>query len=229
MPVTCVIVFRTYNWRMDAPEDVDALREKAARLEGAATFLHALEATLPPGRPVSFLWPNTKTGHLLVTTRWSFVERRWECVGLTIQFAPDYPIRPLNAKDVARLGMTKLLDYAGGLWRRELEKSRYLDAIDPETREAPPNPRSAEEALPRRRGRPRLSLETMQEVAKVYEEAFENHLDPTDAVLKHFPALKTRNTAASWIFKARNEYHLLPPTRRGVAKGHRLPKLEEDT
>ena len=130
------------------------------------------------GHPVRFLWPPA-TKHLLVTTRWDWLGNRWEWIGFTIQLAPGQRVRRLQRnKDIDILKMGELVDHALGLLKEELEKSRHLDALDPETRDAPPNPRSAPDALPSRRGRPPVPLETLKEVAEVYKGALRNDPHP---------------------------------------------------
>ena len=183
---------------------------------------------------VSFRWK----GNLLVTVYWCQIDGQWEAVGIRVHVHPKATDpRRLQRKDLD-IKMGDVLDYAAGRLRHFLEAvsnpeiehwSLDYDASGEviTTVTSIPNPAIAPENAPKCRGRPPLSLEMLQEVAKVYDEAYENGQDPTEAVQKRW-GLKTRNAASSRIWKARKR-NLLPPTIPGRIKGHGLPKPKEET
>ena len=71
-----------------------------------------------------------------------------------------------------------------------------------------------------------LPLSQLEEVARVYREAFVGHRPPRMAVAEHFTI--GPSTAATWISKARAQ-GFLGPTTKGHAGGIEPPKHEEDT
>ncbi|HEY5529991.1 MAG TPA: hypothetical protein VIL51_11190 [Thermoleophilia bacterium] len=179
--------------------------------------------------PVSFRW----NGNLLVTVNWCQMDGQWEAVGISIDIHPDATPRPLQRKDLDGIKMGEVLDYAAGLVWDEWhptdgthvmwDAEAWWDAFS--TGEAytqdPNAQKKAEDALPKRRGRPPLSLVTLREVAQVYDDAYRNRHNPTEAVQKRWNLKKS--TASSWIFKARKN-RLLPPTSPGQVRGHGLRK-----
>jgi len=168
---------------------------------------------------VSFLWPNTGTGPLRVSVGWRLLEERWECVSLGIGFVRGSRI--LRTSDLRSIKMGALLERAA-VELRETRDTWFPPGSEVtvwnlgtdeagsvvKTVTTKPDPRAAEEALPKRIGRPVVSLETLQEVARIYTEAREEGEPTTKAVQEHFGIKPER--ARRWVWKCRNECGLLP-------------------
>lgn len=76
----------------------------------------------------------------------------------------------------------------------------------------------ADKPAKRRPGRPATyGPDHFQLVAVIWREAHSRRDNPTKAVADAFHV--SRYTAGKWVARARNEYHLLPPTTRGRAGG----------
>jgi len=188
-------------------------------------------------REVRFLWPRKPTpgGRVLMTVLWLQLDGLWECVGLRVDI-PRGPLRQLRRSDLDTIRMGDLLEHAAGLLKKELE---YAPAeVEVLTLEydangevvtnvtSRPNADVAPESMPKRPGHPPLPDATLQEVARIYDEAYHDYRDPAEAVQERF-RLKTKSTASSWIFKARKK-GLLPRAERGRVRGHGLRKPREE-
>lgn len=67
-------------------------------------------------------------------------------------------------------------------------------------------------------GRPRAyDRAFFEQVATEYRQAIADGRDPTKAVADAHGV--ARGTAAHWVWRARNDYHLLDPTTRGMKRG----------
>lgn len=172
---------------------------------------------------VSFLWPNTETGPLRVSVGWRLLEERWECVSLGIGFVRGNRI--LRTSDLRSIKMGELLEQAAvelrkardtwfppghevTVWRIDTDETGSV--IKTVTTE--PDPRAAEEALPKRIGRPPVSPDDLKETARVYLEAKAKGEPTTKAVQDHFGIKPER--ARRWIWLCRNKYGLLPVRRQ---------------
>ena len=78
---------------------------------------------------------------------------------------------------------------------------------------------------PRRRGRPAISTEILQEAARVYSGAYEKGEPPTQAVREHFNLKRANAARYVWLCRQKG---LLPPTTQGRASGLQPRKPEED-
>jgi hypothetical protein len=199
------VIMDAYNDRMDEPN----LYPPTDGVNGGA-FVER----------VSFPWPDKKTGPLWITIGWCLLDERWECVSLGIDFAPGARVRPLQTKSLRSIKMGELLEYAAGKLRDRRDVffppgsqievwSLGYDANGEIVRTvtSKPNPEAADDALPKRPGRPRVPLATLQEVAQVYLDARANNQHPTKAVQEHFGIKRDR--AARWVWLCRNN-RLLP-------------------
>lgn len=170
-------------------------------------------------------WPDPWNGPLEVEVRWHMIGGRWECVGLSIGFAPGVPERPLTTTDVRSLAMTELLRRAAEELQTDLLET-YRDPHDEGPFGAFVDGLIDAADTHRKPGRPPLPLSQLEEVARVYREAFVGHRPPRMAVAEHFTI--GPSTAATWISKARAQ-GFLGPTTKGHAGGIEPPKHEEDT
>lgn len=174
------------------------------------------------------VWPDPDDGPLYVEVRWRMLGGRWECVGLSIEFAPGVPERPLTTTDVRSLAMTELLRRAAEELQTDLFCTyRYPDHL---TKDGGRFGRFVDGLIdaadtPRKPGRPPLPLEKLEKVARVYREAFAERKPPTIAVAKKF--VIGHSTAATWVSKCRAA-GLLGPTTKGQAGGIEPPEPKED-
>jgi hypothetical protein len=163
-------------------------------------------------------WPSADWRELEIQVKWRLLKGRWECVGLAVDFADASKARPLQTADLRGITLGRLLEEAA----EKLSKDLLYTFRDPDDK----GPFGAFidgliDATEREQRSPRVSPETLQEVARIYREA---KTAPTKAVQEHFGIEKSR--AARWVWLCRNKYHLLPPTEQGRARGNRK---REDT
>ena len=172
-------------------------------------------------------WPDSATGPWWVDTYWSFVDQRWECVGLRLRsFDQDSEAEPRRvlATDLRGLRLGDLLaaqaDEWAKAWRAQATKAGEGFVID-----------DSEEVvdawlatLPKKPGRPRqYDRSHFQKVADVYAEAFVARRNPTKTVAERFQV--SRSTAAKWVYRCR-QMSLLGPTEKRQAGGVASPRKE---
>ena len=134
--------------------------------------------------------------------------------------------RVLQTADLRRLGMTGIVEAAYDKLRDELSEAaaqelatrRPAPSSQSEYRQQLLEQRRRQEALraagPKRAGRPRLSVDQLEEVAEVYAQAFAEQRPPRKAVAAYFKISPT--AAASRIARAR-QAGLLGLSGRGRA------------
>lgn len=171
------------------------------------------------------VWPDPDDGPLEVEVRWHMIGGRWECVGLSMGLAAGVPERPLTTADVRSLTMTELLRRAAEDLQTDLLYT-YRDPHDDGPFSKMIDGLIDAADTPRKVGRPPLPMAQLEEVARVYREAFAAMppRPPRLAVAEHFTV--GPSTAATWVSKCRAK-GLLGPTTRGRAGG--LEITEADT
>ena len=160
---------------------------------------------------------------LFITRRYAIVDGRVECVNVEIGADFDTPgwnvIRPLRAEDLRHIPLGALIDEDK---RSRIEGLEELLADPTTTADVK---RRVNAALPEARaslGRT-YGLEDLQEVARVYTEAWNAGRPPTAAVARHLG--KSKSAAAHIIAKCRApELGLIPPTSQGKAFAIPTPK-----
>jgi len=160
-------------------------------------------------------WPHEDNGPLQIDVTWRRMDDQWECVGLTIGFAPGARVRPLLTGDLRGITMGALLERAG----RGLAEDLLVTYRDPHD-EGPHGTfvDSLIDAAPKYSGsRP------LEEAARIYREAYGKGEPPRKAVADAY-GLKP-GTAAKWIADCRR-LGLLGKTKQGRAGGV-LPPEEE--
>lgn len=163
------------------------------------------------------LWPHVDNGPLWIGVRWSMMDGRWECVGLSIDFAPGARVRPLLTNDLRGITMGALLERAGRALSEDLlntyrdphAEDRFAHYVD-----------GLIEATPKHSGsRP------LDEAARIYSDAYSQGDPPRKAVADAY-GLKP-GTAAKWIADCR-ELGLLGRTKQGRAGGIEPPEPKGD-
>jgi hypothetical protein len=177
-------------------------------------------------RTIRLGWPDGQGGELELIVELLLLEGRWECVALRIGSPVGAAPRALQTADLRRLGMTGIVEAAYEQLRDELSEAaakelatrRPAPSSRLEYRQQLLEQRRHQEALraagPKRAGRPRLSVEQLEEVAEVYAQAFAEHRPPRKAVAAYFKISPT--AAASRIARAR-QAGLLGLSGRGRA------------
>jgi hypothetical protein len=173
------------------------------------------------------LAPDKDSGPFRITLQWQVLEGRWEAIGVRIAFADQDRARPLHTSDLRRLRLSQIVERAAS------ELQRQLDEDSAALKEAPPEQlsrseyrarllavREAEEAAElaraRGRGRPRVPLHDLKEVARIYSEAFFDRRPPTKAVAEE---LKLTYSAATKRITQCRALGLLGEAERGKAGG----------
>ena len=182
-------------------------------------------------KSIPLSWPDGQGGELALTVELVLLEGRWECVGLQVGFAQGVRPHGLQTADLRALGMPAIVAAAYQRLRKELDEAAAEDLA--RARPAPGSQleyrkrlleqRRRQEALsgkgPKRAGRPRLSVEHLEEVAEVYAQAYAEQRPPRKAVAAYFKISPT--AAASRIARAR-QAGLLGLSGRGKAGAGRL-------
>ncbi len=166
----------------------------------------------------------------------ALVEGRAECVRVEIgakllegedpwklgaKFASVPRLRPLDTATLRGIRLHSEVKKARKQWLEELEEiargsflGRKVSASA--RREAKMRLDIAREAAKYDRPGPaHLGKDHFEKVALVYRDAHDRGA-PTQAVAAHFDV--SYSTSARWVSRARNEYRLLPKTRRGKAR-----------
>jgi len=177
-------------------------------------------------RTIKLGWPDERGGELELIVELLLLEGRWECVALRIGYPEGAAPRALRTADLRSLGMTGIVEAAYEQLRdelaeaaaEELARRRPAPSSRLEYRQQLLEQRRQQEALraagPKRAGRPRLSVEQLQEVAEVYAQAYAEHRPPRKAVAAYLKISPT--AAASRIARAR-QAGLLGLSGRGRA------------
>ena len=177
-------------------------------------------------RTIPLRWPDAQGGEFALTVELVLLESRWECVGLHVGFAEGERPRGLRTADLRALGMPAIVEAAYKQLRNELDQAAAEELAT--ARPAPDSrlqnrkrlleQRRRQEALrgegPKRAGRPRLSVEHLEQVAEVYAQAHAEQRPPRKAVAAYFKISPT--SAASRIARAR-QAGLLGLSGRGKA------------
>lgn len=172
--------------------------------------------------PSSVRWPDRSTGPWIVTLTWREAGDRAECVGLDIQSVDRETSTPITATLMRSVPIAHLI--------AEARRERYMDAGGELVEDAAlaeeldigPHLLDQLEAASRpwgepRRGRPvDLNEDFYREVATAYSDAVLAGMPPLQAVEKRWTT--SRPTASRWVAAARR-LGLLPPTKRGRARG----------
>ena len=169
-----------------------------------------------------------RTPHLVMY--FAMVDGRGECVRIELgsEFLPGedptklgakFASGPLLALTTSALRSLKLhteIRRARKAWVKDLELSAKGEeyGITPRMRrEARSRLPVAREAAAHDRPGPRpVGKDHFEQVALVYRDAHARGEPPTQAVADHFKT--SYSTAARWVGRTRNEFHLLPRTRR---------------
>jgi hypothetical protein len=182
-------------------------------------------------------WPDQDDGPLRLEVRFQRGER-WQCVGLSIDFADPAQARALRASDLRELRLPVIVGRAYG------ELVRRLEAAHGAARNAPPGAgderldyrkrllevkrteAALEAARPRKAGRPPLPRAQLEKIARIYSDAFYAGEPPTLAVAAYLGCDKA--TAGRRIALCRKRGVLLE-TERGVAGGIPIPMRQIST
>jgi len=141
---------------------------------------------------------------------------------LGARFAPIPRPRPLDTPTLRGIKLHTEIKRARRTWLGELEeiaKGRLFGQTVPASARQEARRRleiARETARYDRPGPAHLGKDHFQRVALIYRDAYERGEPPTLAVSEHFRV--PHSTAGRWVSIARNEYSLLPKTRRGKAK-----------
>ncbi len=169
----------------------------------------------------------------------AMVDGRAECVRVEIgaefeegenprslgaKFAPSPRLRALQTSTLRDIKLHAEIKKARKEWVRALDSLSGEKVSSTIRRAAKSRLSLAREAANYDRpGPPYRGKQHFEEVARVYEHAYQRGGAPTTAVADHFD--KPYPTAARWVSRARHEYGLLPKTRRGKARSKtRSPK-----
>ena len=162
----------------------------------------------------TFGWPDSDGGPYTVTVYFDVDDGRPQCVGVEIRGTTQTPITATSL----RLPLGRLIDES----RRQFIKMSESWLKMAEHGPVPPGfVQEAEEMQSEwggkiaRARRPLYGDDHWTSVADVYRAAWVNGDPPTLAVADHWHVSKS--TAAKWVAKARNEFHLLPATDKGKA------------
>jgi hypothetical protein len=164
----------------------------------------------------SVRWPGP-SGDLEITLHFSPVEGRYECVGVDVRSfrwttgeprkLPNTEPRAIKTEEL-RLPLAELADSE----RAKIRAFLFADTGDAEWDETPWASGQVEAWEPKKQGRP--PKYDLNEVSRVYREAYDKNKKPTRAVAAHFGI--SESNAANQVARCRDpEIGLLPPTTRG--------------
>jgi len=151
--------------------------------ENPADYVNGGEHTLP----VTFPWPHTINGPYWIEVRWLKLGERWECVGLSIDFAPGVPVRPLLTADLRRIKMGDLLEYAASCLPEAMFHAYYPEP-EPATPEQEANLRFIIKTGAEIRGEPAPSAEAIERrVSEVDQETAQGQKEALQESLRSLP------------------------------------------
>jgi hypothetical protein len=176
-------------------------------------------------RTTAIRWPDKDAGPYLVSVGWRLLGERWECVELALTIAKEGELRPLHTVDLRALRLPAIVAKAAVVLREELAQEREqvrASQTQPtsraEFRKMLLERRRADEALraaqPHKPGRPPVPDSELQQVARIYFDAYHDHRPPTQAVAEAFGL--SSSAAAKRVARCR-AVGFLGPAEQGKA------------
>jgi len=161
--------------------------------------------------PYIVRWPDEAFGPWECVVDWTVIDGRAECTGLTTRWVGDRATaQPITVRQLRRIPIGELIDRARSEHAQLLLE---IETLEPRGSTRSSQQRSALDAAPRRRGRPRqITDEDLKQVARVYEAAYADGASPTIAVANELNL--SHSAAGARVRRARDAGHLAEARRR---------------